>query len=241
MGNVFTIVALGFLVGMRHATDADHVIAVSTIVSRQRSVQNAGLIGMFWGLGHTVTILSVGAAIILFNMTIPPRVGLAMELAVGVMLVVLGVLNLTGVMQWATARLAPDDSRRPRLDPDDLHLWPLLQTLPERIGLYQVLRPLIVGIVHGLAGSAAVALLVLATIQNPWRAVAYLVVFGGGTIAGMMLMTIAIGAPLALAGERQGRFGSQAAAACGLISVGFGLVLTYKICFVDGLFAGHVR
>ena len=241
MLNVLTVATLGFLLGMRHATDADHVIAVSTIVSRQRSIRSAGLIGMLWGFGHTVTILSVGAAIILFNMTIPPRVGLAMELAVGLMLVVLGVLNLTGVMQWPAVRFASNDSRRLQMPFADVQRWAPLQNVRERIGFFQVLRPLIVGIVHGLAGSAAVALLVLATIRNPLWAVAYLLVFGVGTIAGMMLMTIAIGVPLALAGERHARFGRKATAACGLISVAFGFVLTYRICFVDGLFAGHIR
>ena len=220
MLSVFTVVTVGFLLGMRHATDADHVIAVSTLVSRQRSIRTAGLIGMFWGFGHTITILSVGAAIILFNMTIPPSIGLAMELAVGLMLVVLGLLNLTGVMQWATSRFAPSDGR---------------------IGQYQALRSLIVGIVHGLAGSAAVALLVLATIPNPLWAVAYLLVFGVGTIAGIMLMTITIGVPLAFAGERHAQYGGKVAAACGLVSVAFGCVLSYRICFVDGLFASHIR
>ena len=93
MLDVVTVATLRFFLGMRHATDADRVIAVSTIVSRQRSIRSAGLIGMFWGLGHTVTILSVGAAIILFHTTMPPRVGLAMELAVALMLVLLGVLD----------------------------------------------------------------------------------------------------------------------------------------------------
>jgi high-affinity nickel permease len=98
MLDVVTVATLGFLLGMRHATDADHVIAVSTIVSRQRSIRSTGVIGMLWGFDHIVTMLSVGAAIILFKTTMPPRLGLAMGLAVGLMLVVLGVLNLTGVM-----------------------------------------------------------------------------------------------------------------------------------------------
>jgi hypothetical protein len=229
MLDAITVATLGFFLGMRHATDADHVIAVSTIVSRQRSIRSAGLIGVFWGLGHTVTILSVGAAIIVFNTAIPPRVELAMELAVALMLVVLGVFNLTGVMQSATVRFAFNDSRLPQVRRDVLQQWPL------------VLRPLIVGIVHGLAGSAAVALFVLATIRNPLWAVAYLVVFGVGTIAGMMSMTVAIGVPLAFTGARHVQFGSQAAAASGLISVAFGFVLSYRICFVEGLFAGHIR
>jgi high-affinity nickel-transport protein len=241
MLDAVTVATLGFFLGMRHATDADHVIAVSTIVSRQRSIRSAGLIGMFWGFGHTVTILSVGAAIILFHTTIPSRVGLAMELAVGLMLVVLDMLNLTGVMQWTTARSAVNLSRLRQVHLDDLHKWPVVWNLRERIGLYQVLRPLIVGIVHGLAGSAAVALLVLATNRNPLWAVAYLLVFGVGTIAGMMSMTIAIGVPLALAGARDVQCGRKAAAACGLISVAFGFVLIYRICFVDGLLTGHIR
>jgi hypothetical protein len=97
------------------------------------------------------------------------------------------------------------------------------------------------GIVHGLAGSAAVALLVLATIRDPVWAVGYLLVFGVGTIVGMMSMTIAIGVPLAFAGERYEQFGGKAAAACGLISIAVGFVLSYRICFVDRLFASTLR
>src|SRR5689334_2784669 len=90
------ILALGFFLGMRHATDADHVVAVSTIVSRERSVINAALIGALWGAGHTLTILAVGTAIIAFSFVVSPRLGLTMELSVGLMLVLLGVLNILG-------------------------------------------------------------------------------------------------------------------------------------------------
>ena len=82
MIELLTIVAVGFFLGMRHATDPDHVIAVSTIVSRERSIRSAMLIGAFWGLGHTLTILGVGSVIVLFNIVIPPRLGLSMELCV---------------------------------------------------------------------------------------------------------------------------------------------------------------
>src|SRR3984957_12843390 len=102
MISLFSIVALGFFLGMRHATDPDHVVAVTTIVSRQRSVRHAALIGALWGLGHTITILAVGSAIIIFGLVIPPRVGLSMEFSVGLMLVLLGVLNLSGIMRWIT-------------------------------------------------------------------------------------------------------------------------------------------
>ena len=94
------ILILGFFLGMRHATDADHVIAVMTIVTKQRGVAKAGAIGALWGMGHTLTIFLVGTAIILFKVVIPPRLGLSMEFAVGLMLILLGVLNLTGVLRW---------------------------------------------------------------------------------------------------------------------------------------------
>src|SRR6202035_1527730 len=101
------ILAIGFVLGMRHATDPDHVIAVSTIVSRERSLVKAGFIGFLWGLGHTLTILVVGTAIILFRIVIPARAGLAMEFCVGVVLILLGVLNLTGTMKWMSAKFSP--------------------------------------------------------------------------------------------------------------------------------------
>ena len=108
MSSLVAIILVGFVLGMRHATDPDHVIAVTTIVSRQRSIRSAAFIGAFWGVGHTITIMAVGAGIIAFNIVIPPRLGLTMELAVGIMLVLLGVLNLTGVTTRLTERFTPE-------------------------------------------------------------------------------------------------------------------------------------
>jgi ABC-type nickel/cobalt efflux system permease component RcnA len=107
MTTLLAVIALGFFLGMRHATDPDHVIAVTTIVARQRTLKHAAWIGVLWGVGHSVTILLVGAAIILFGMVIPTRIGLTMELCVGLMLILLGVLNLTGIMRWITDTLSP--------------------------------------------------------------------------------------------------------------------------------------
>ena len=103
LGPFLFVGGLGLLLGMRHSTDADHVVAVSTIVSKQRSIRQAGLIGTIWGLGHTLTIFAVGSLIILFGVVIPPRLGLSMEFSVALMLILLGVLNLTGVMQRLTS------------------------------------------------------------------------------------------------------------------------------------------
>jgi high-affinity nickel permease len=105
------IASVGFILGMRHATDPDHVIAVSTIVSKQRRIGMAGVIGAIWGLGHTITIFVVGVAIILFKVAIPTRLGLSMEFSVGIMLILLGVLNLTGVLGAARIVLPPPQPR----------------------------------------------------------------------------------------------------------------------------------
>src|ERR1700687_4706098 len=95
--NVMSFLLLGFFLGIRHATDADHVVAIATIVSRERSVAGSALIGAAWGVGDTITVLAGGAAILVFEVVIPPRLGLSMEFAVGIMLVLLGVLTLTGM------------------------------------------------------------------------------------------------------------------------------------------------
>src|SRR5580704_18960976 len=119
MTSLIAILGFGFLLGMRHATDPDHVIAVSTIVSRERSIVKAGLIGALWGVGHTLTILIVGAAIILLGIAIPTRLGLTMEFSVGLMLILLGVLNLTGALAWITDKFAP---AHPKVEGSHAHL-----------------------------------------------------------------------------------------------------------------------
>ncbi|MGD0628083.1 MAG: hypothetical protein ABR987_01950, partial [Terracidiphilus sp.] len=103
LGPILFVTGLGLILGMRHSTDADHVVAISTIVSKQRSIRNAAFIGSIWGMGHTITIFIVGSLIILFGVEIPPRLGLSMEFSVALMLILLGVLNLTGVMQRVTS------------------------------------------------------------------------------------------------------------------------------------------
>jgi ABC-type nickel/cobalt efflux system permease component RcnA len=257
MGTLLSIVALGFFLGIRHATDPDHVVAVTTIVSRQRSIRQAALIGVLWGLGHTITILIVGSAIIVFGLVIPPRVGLTMELSVGLMLILLGILNLSGIMRWITETvtpLQPGEHSHPHGHGDYVHshahghvpekhghaeeATPLgwLDRTFGRLSLYQVLRPLAVGIVHGLAGSAAVALLVLTTIRVPTWAVFYLLVFGLGTVAGMMLITAAIAVPFALSERRFARLNRGLGLVSGLASLAFGFFIVYQMGFVNGLF-----
>jgi high-affinity nickel permease len=272
MMSLIAILGFGFLLGMRHATDPDHVIAVSTIVSRERSIVKAGLIGALWGVGHTVTILIVGAAIILLGIAIPTRLGLTMEFSVGLMLILLGVLNLTGALTWITDKFSP---AHPKVEGSHAHLHEHEAKLhihwhthmgdaqhhgesmappswfdknaakakqsgdSTRLGLFHTLRPLFVGLVHGLAGSAAVALLVLSTIHNPKWAVLYLLIFGIGTVAGMMLITAVISLPFSFAGYKFAWLNRGLIAGSGVLSLAFGVFVCYHIGFVDGLFTSH--
>jgi ABC-type nickel/cobalt efflux system permease component RcnA len=260
MISLFSIIAVGFFLGMRHATDPDHVIAVTTIVSRQRNLLKAAMTGIFWGIGHTLTIFVIGTLIILFDVVIPARIGLSMELCVGLMLIVLGVMNIASFLRTARSISSQGSEvihRHPHSHGDYVHrhahghtpethlrspnqtplTW--LDRLFGRIGLYQQLRPLVVGVVHGLAGSAAVALLILTTIRNPHWAIVYLLVFGAGTVGGMMLITMSIASAFNFFGKRHERFSQRLGLASGLVSLAFGMVLAYQIGVANGLFTGH--
>jgi high-affinity nickel-transport protein len=221
MTTAVSVLVLGFLLGMRHATDPDHVVAVTTIVARQRRLWASAIVGAWWGLGHTVTIFLVGGAIIALHLVVPARIGLAMECAVALMLIALGVATLKS----ALARPGHPAAAAP---------------LP---GVDQIgpLRPLLVGIVHGLAGSAAAALLILATISDARWAAAYLAVFGLGTVAGMMALTTLLGLPFLYTATRFAHVHVLLARITGLASVALGLLLAYRFVVTGGLFSSAPR
>jgi high-affinity nickel permease len=238
------ILILGFFLGMRHATDPDHVVAVMTIVTKQRGIAKAGVIGALWGMGHTLTIFLVGAAIILFKVAIPPRLGLSMEFAVGLMLILLGVLNLTGVLRWLQLRFTPSmcTCDPVLVEAKSITVAPSTGKFLERhlreLGLYNALRPIVIGTVHGLAGSAAVAILVMTTIADPWWAIAYLLLFGLGTIAGMAAMTTAMAFPIVYTGRQMFRWSHALTVGSGVLSVAFGAFISFQIGVGGGLFTG---
>jgi len=251
---LLSILFLGFFLGLKHATDADHVIAVTTIVSRQRSVGSAALTGVFWGIGHSLTLLVVGGAIIFFGIVVPERLGLSLEFSVALMLIFLGALNLRVTMRSLRNSASADDhhehvhrhgdyahthahghNAEAHGHRDDSVPPDRLDRIFGRVKWYRAIRPIVIGTVHGLAGSAAVALLVLPVIQRPMWALAYLLVFGLGTIAGMMLMTATIAVPITYS-ARFSLLHRHFATAAGVLSVGFGLFLAYQIGFVEGLF-----
>jgi high-affinity nickel permease len=207
--SLFLTFITSLMLGMRHATDPDHIVAVTTIVARERSVGKAAAIGAVWGAGHTITLLLVGGVIIAFKVAFNARLGLSLELCVAIMLIVLGILNLFDVRT--------------------------------RSGVPSASRPFLVGVVHGLAGSAAAALLIVPLMDDPRWAVLYLVTFGLGTIVGMSIVTISIAAPSLLAAAHIPSLQRSLRLASGAVSLVFGLYLAQKIGFTDGLFTSEPR
>jgi hypothetical protein len=206
MLNTFSLPLLGLLLGMRHALDPDHVVAMSTIASRSPTLRRAALVGAVWGVGHTLTIMAVGGTIIVLRITITARLGLAMEFSVAMMLIGLGTYNL---LLAGKGELAEPS----------------------------VARPFFVGMVHGLAGSAAVALLVLAAVDSALLGMVYLALFGAGTVIGMVVVTAGVALPAALAAARVSAARRWLTATSGALSLVFGLVTAYTLGGPGGLFS----
>ena len=231
MDPVLSAVLLGFVLGLQHATDPDHVVAVATIVTRERRFVAGVRVGLWWGVGHTLTLGAVGTVVVALNVGVPARLETGLELLVAAMLVGLGAIRLRGALRGILAvaperRVADHDHGRtetihahhgqPHLHPSAalLAAW---RDESRRVGL----RAMLVGAVHGMAGTAAVALLVLATLDTVTAAAVYLLVFGLGTMAGMTALTAAIAYPVArLARLRLMR--EAMALASGVAAIAFG-------------------
>lgn len=256
MDSVLSVVGIGFLLGLQHATDPDHVAAVATIVSREPRFRSGASIGIVWGLGHALTLAVVGGTIILLNLSVPARVALSLELAAALALMGLGALRLFWTFRGADhIHLEHVSAQHDHGHGDAFHshvhehhgathrhphLHPSRRLLAalRSVGVDQAFRAIMVGVVQGLAGSATLALAVLATIQNPFLAVAYLVVFGAGTILGMLGVTMALTVPFVVSARRFARLNRALALGTGLGSVGVGLFLVYQVGFVQGLLTG---
>ncbi len=256
MLSIISIVAVGFVLGIRHATDPDHVIAIATIITRQHTIYRAAFIGICWGIGHTLTIVSLGVAVIAFELVIPVRVGLSMELSVGVMLMVLGLINVRSFVTSMPRPIALPGGDVPALIANAherggyFHshssagaagrgMLPCLDRPFAGLGIYVYVRPLMVGLVHGLAGSAAIALLALATIRDPRWALAYLLLFGIGTVAGMVLITVSMASALRVFGIGSGQWSRRFALVSGVLSMAFGCLVAFQILLLNGLLTGH--
>lgn len=244
MHSLIPALGLGFLLGLRHATDSDHLVAMSTLVSRSKRFGASWLFGALWGLGHSLTIFVVGVLIVGLKIAIPERIGAGLEFSVGVMLFALGIANIAGfgLNQLGIHEHSHEHEHgeghhhHPDGDPVRAHSHthahsPAIESVAKAAGANQLWRSFGVGLVHGLAGSSAVALLVLAAIPGLASQLLYLALFGVGTLAGMMGLSTIMEGAFFLA-VRRFNVERWIAAGSGYVSAGFGLYIMYVIGFV---------
>jgi hypothetical protein len=224
------ILALGFVLGLKHATDADHVVAVTTFVSEQKSLVRSCWIGAFWGAGHTFSLAVAGLAVILLKLNIPKWLESRLEFAVAMMLVALGARVLYKTWKQKLELHRHPHSHAPGASAHVHWHVHARGTRHEHTGWLHVgLRPLLVGMVHGAAGSGALMLLVLSTIHSSLRAVLYIGVFGVGSIAGMLVVSALLALPMQWLGQRVATSYRPVQVFAGLFSCAFGIWLGLEI------------
>ncbi|PFG02824.1 HoxN/HupN/NixA family nickel/cobalt transporter [Bacillus sp. es.036] len=205
--SLVSILVIGFLLGIKHAIEPDHVIAVSTIASKTRSLWKSSLAGVYWGIGHTTTLFLVGMLVFIFNATITDKWAMSLEMLVGFMLVFLGIRTfLTKAVNKGVK------------------------------GNRSYIQSGIIGFVHGLAGSAAMVLLTMSTVETLWQGAIYILVFGVGTCVGMLGFTTILGIPF-VATRKQVTLNHRLTQLTGVLSIGFGFYYIYRIGVTDGLFS----
>lgn len=231
---ILALLGLGLLFGLKHATDVDHVVAVSTIVSEHKSVFRSALVGGLWGLGHTASLVIVGVLALVFRIAIPASVAKWLEFGVALMIIGLGAIAVLRVLRKRADihmhRHSHDGHSHVHIHFHESETQHSGIAAPHSHAVSRIgFKPLMVGAMHGLAGSAALTLLVLTRIQTVWLGLLYLAIFGIGSTVGMLLMSGLIGLPFALSKRRLSRanFGLQTAA--GALSIAFGIWYAYQL------------
>jgi sulfite exporter TauE/SafE len=207
--SLLLVLAIGFALGIKHALEPDHIIAVSTIASQSKKIWKSSLAGVFWGIGHTLTLLVFGVILILLKNEIPEAWAMSLEFLVGIMLVYLGI---TTIFSWKQT---------------EQH---------DHTGRATYLKSMLVGIVHGLAGSAAMVLLTMSTIDAAWQGAIYIIVFGVGTCIGMLLFTTILSIPFVTSSSSK-KVNHLLIRLTGVISTLFGIYYMYNLGINEELFS----
>lgn len=235
-GSLAGTLALGFVLGLKHALDADHLVAVSTIVGREQSIWKSSWVGAIWGMGHTASLFLAALLVIVLRISISPTVALSLEFCVGLMLVVLGADVLRRIVRGDLAVHSHPHTHGAGGDHVHVHVHAPAAAADNHAHHGIGRRPFYVGLVHGLAGSAALMLFVLSTIASPLAALLYVLIFGAGTVGGMFVMSGLIGLPFAIASHRLSALTERIQLAVGLGSVAFGALYAWQVAVDGGLF-----
>jgi len=228
-----TVLIIGFTLGLKHATEVDHVVAISTIVSQHKNVFRSGIVGALWGAGHTASLLVVGAIALLLRVAIPERVSGWLEFGVALMIIGLGISALWRALRKGT-QIHVHEHSHDGLKHKHIHFHdhekkhePSATSRHSHAVSRVGFKPLLIGTMHGLAGSGALTLLVLTQISSSWIALLYLAIFGLGSIAGMVLMSGLLGLPLALTSRSLTQIHGRLQAVAAVLSICFGVWYAY--------------
>ncbi|MCA1579508.1 MAG: urease accessory protein UreH [Acidobacteria bacterium] len=231
--STFAVLGIGLLFGLKHATEVDHVVAVSTIVSQHRNVWRSTLVGALWGAGHTAALLITGVFVLTLKIAIPERVSSWLEFCVALMIIGLGATAL-----WRALRKRGDvhvhEHKHGAISHVHVHFHESqTEHDAKRTHTHAVsqigLKPVLIGAMHGLAGSGALTLLVLTQIKSTGYGLLYLAVFGVGSIAGMLLMSGLIGLPFALTSRKLTGLHHRLQTAAAVVSLAFGFWYAYQL------------
>ena len=232
--NILSALLLGGLLGLKHAMDPDHVVVVTTIVSRNRSILRSMLAGLTWGIGHTIVLFTVGFGVLFLKISIPDKLALGREFCVGILLVVLGIPLLWKLIKRSKTHVHVHE----HADSTHVHFHSHTQqhTNPTKHKHTHLKRSLLIGMLHGMAGSGALMVLVLGTMSNAIAGLYFLLVFGVGSILGMMVFSSAISLPFKLATSRSLKLNLWLQGIAGCISIVLGILIMVQTGIVDGLF-----
>lgn len=225
--SIFAVLAIGFVIGLYHAVEADHLAAVSTIVSEKKNVLMATVVGGLWGVGHTISLFIIGLLVIFLKLQISESVEAKLEAVVGGMLVLLGLNALRKL--FTADKVHVHEHVHSGSKHAHLHIHEEQTEERSHHGLSS--KSVLVGMVHGLAGSAGLMLIVVPSIDSPYLAMGYILIFGIGSVAGMMLMSLLMSVPMAFTANRFELLNKGIRVAAGVFSLIWGALLINEKLF----------
>jgi ABC-type nickel/cobalt efflux system permease component RcnA len=236
--SMMAVLTIGLVFGLKHATEVDHVVAVSTIVSRHKNVFHSALVGALWGAGHTASLLIVAAIVLSLRVTIPEAVSGWLEFGVAIMIIFLGINALRRPLRQ-NAHVHVHHHSHDGLSHTHIHFHehetqhaPVLQSHHSHAVSRLGWKPVLIGMMHGLAGSGALMLLVLTQISSPLLGFLYVATFGIGSIVGMLLMSGLIGLPFAFSSRKLTHLHQGLQTVAAVFSICFGIWYAYKAAIV---------
>jgi sulfite exporter TauE/SafE len=229
-GSLLSVLFLGFFLGIKHAIEPDHVIAVSTIASQSKKLWRSSLAGVFWGIGHTTTLFIFGIILIFMKGQIPKEWAMSFEFLVGILLVYLGVTSILSLK-----KVHHHEHQHNEVVHDHFHERAEPNPHMHQHKKISYSKSLLIGLVHGLGGSAAMVLLTMSSVTSVWEGAIYILIFGLGTTVGMLGFTTIIGIPFVLSAKKE-NVNLKLTRITGAISTVFGVYYMYNLGVIEGLF-----